>query len=430
MLDSVVIVVHGLKDLLYQPQPGKVDKVAVPTREYVEFLRYPDSGNFIELSHVQNLVHDSWHYNASAFVDHQADQVTVNFSIPKMLYGNNILQFVQNDKILGGDSDTVEYHLATLYQRFYKQVKRAVFLWYGKDVPDHRIEVKRLDFCFNCFFPTKQDAVLYFNALRDIKKKYARKATTSYNHWETSLHFSTQSHGFKVYLKGPEYDKHDRKAHSAYNKQRGGLYYDTQKLSDLAHLVLRYEVTGRNAWLSSRAVKVHKARHPHLWAAVGEKLHEKLSRRTFRLFLGLDPITKDINRFCGSMDKHSFMLALDQDIFTECFASFWAFVKSFQVQHLSFPEMVSRVRNHNEQYKNKLSAQFLTFCKFCADGNTFDVIRSLDLFPDRTFFRYKKIFLSMFGANNAKSAIFVPTLDYSAYAEAVRLRFFDFQTKG
>lgn len=423
MIDTLILKYHGLKDLNLDRNQTTAEKVAVYSSDVKEFLRYPDSGNYISMLRVQKLQEHSYGYEAACFVDQQNDCLTINFSLPKFQYSTNVLQLIDHNKLGDIAGCSVEYQLAGLYHRFISVVKHAFFHWFSRDIDLSRAEITRIDFCFNAFFNSVESLDLYYDALRDIKKKFARISGTNYSPWETSLNFVTDSHSFKVYKKGPEYKKHDGKAHKALNKRLGRSVIDTDRVFDFAGKILRYEVTGRNAWLSSRYVKILKASRPGLWNINKEDV-KKYSRRTFRFFLKADPLDLAINSLAPTIKEHSFRAEFSEELLISCFLSFWEYVKQFQVTVMTYPEMLFMIEKYNDGLtKGRIPIAFNMFCKMVADGNSIDLIKQMDFFPLRTFYRYKKIFLKLFGKNVSNTTIFTPLLDYSEYQKLLMAYF-------
>src|SRR5205085_12548093 len=107
------------------------------------------------------------------------------------------------------------------------------------------VEINRIDVCFNQVFKSKDDALLYLEYQKRLKKKYARDENGVMRGYETSLMYVTSRYSAKIYHKGTEYEKHDKKEHLKYNKEKATQYFKTEKLQAIADRVLRYELTLR-----------------------------------------------------------------------------------------------------------------------------------------------------------------------------------------
>jgi hypothetical protein len=109
------------------------------------------------------------------------------------------------------------------------------------------LEVNRIDICFNQIFKTKEDALLYFNYQKKLKKKHSREEDGGQTDYNTSFMYKTARSSSKIYHKGTEYKKHDLREHLKINDEKGVQYFDTKKFQELADRMLRYEVTIRSA---------------------------------------------------------------------------------------------------------------------------------------------------------------------------------------
>jgi hypothetical protein len=145
------------------------------------------------------------------------ERVEIEFSIPKFLYGTNVLQLLQHVK---RKAEPYEMLVLSL-----KKVFSEIFF----NVPIHwgAVELLRWDVCFNQVFPSRE---ISLKALKYIKLKHQSKGDRL--NYEYGLVQLTKSNYLKIYHKGEEFHKHDI---YKYN----GLYL--RELSAISNRVLRYE---------------------------------------------------------------------------------------------------------------------------------------------------------------------------------------------
>lgn len=152
------------------------------------------------------------------------ERIDLEFSIPKFIYGTNVLQLLSHYGRVA-----MPYEMLVLGL---KKVFQDVF--FGVPVHWGAIELRRWDFCFNQCFETKKQSL---KALHYIKLKHQSKGDRL--NYEFGLIQLTKSNYLKIYHKGEEFEKHDR------IKYEGMYLKQFQEISDT---ILRYEkkLTPRN----------------------------------------------------------------------------------------------------------------------------------------------------------------------------------------
>lgn len=171
-------------------------------------------------------------HNVVFSINIDAGYVEFNINIPKYLFGHNLAQFVpqihskffQSNK---GDFNQWRVQKSYLYDRihdfldaFFTDLLHHFEL---ELMPDYDyIEVNRIDICYNQFFKTKEEALMYLDEQKKIHKKRTRINSKKVSDYDTSIAFETKDGSyFKIYHKGSEYInvKHgDFKKHEAINK--------------------------------------------------------------------------------------------------------------------------------------------------------------------------------------------------------------------
>lgn len=265
MIDTVVMYLHGIQKYYAIEQILNVKKTQgltsymrvmdlaehqeKTTEAKMDWIVYGDGGKTYVKGMRGHIYVKSSSYFLAFNVNYQKDHIMFNFSIPKYLYGHNIRQFVTdyNDPefsmIFGKDWG---YHMGCAFSRF----KQFVRLFFEREFPGvvidlSDLEIQRIDFCFNQVFRSKNDAITYLNAQRRLNKKYMRGTSDNYGNYSTGLSYKTQDQYFKIYHKGTEYEKNDKREHEQINnreiKRGNGVVFDTTGLQGIADKILRYE---------------------------------------------------------------------------------------------------------------------------------------------------------------------------------------------
>lgn len=273
MIDTIRFVLHDLKkhNQIYRSLMSEKKSVevyhdmgrdyflnreisfAAPVRHHIETIHNLESGKTKRKVSFHSRYLPSSNYKLRMVITHADNEadgfITFEFSLPKYFYGTNILQAITNPverdfQFIMGQTDQYNYQLLKLYNRFVKYIKMFFNTEFsGCDVDYNELEIKRIDFCFNQVFKTKEDALLYLEHQSRIAKKYMRD-TTRPGKYMGGLTFVSQDYSAKVYHKGTEYLQNDIKEHLKINKS-GKKFIDTTLLTELSDRILRYEITFR-----------------------------------------------------------------------------------------------------------------------------------------------------------------------------------------
>lgn len=180
-----------------------------------EFYFYPVRGDFQTASS---------EYRTKFSVSENSDAITFELSIPKLIYNNNIAQFVPNidskrfkSNPFGmrewyGQMKTLHDRLKEFLLTFFNEMCIMFdisFTLAGFDMTN--IEIKRLDFCYNQFFPCHASVLDFLNAQRKFFRSRIRKNTIVVQDHDTSFYYRHSIDGFffKIYSKGEEFEKVD-----------------------------------------------------------------------------------------------------------------------------------------------------------------------------------------------------------------------------
>ncbi|MBV5316057.1 MAG: hypothetical protein JZU47_22350 [Prolixibacteraceae bacterium] len=297
MIDTIVLRIHNLQknskivDILRAKGSGETFyDIRNPHRRLVnldtgELSEKPD--DFMEIKAMEfgdtgktqifyrnKIAVTSSHYYMAYSIRIDRDYIEFNFSIPKFIYGTNLVQFVPhhtenaryNTRNEIEDLKTVQNltydRLISFLKAFLKKYFHSVYDFDGIDLND--VEINRLDICFNQHFNSKKEALKYLEFQKKIKKRYIRETSKNKIDWVTSIFLQTERYSAKIYHKGSEYNSSngERKHHEQINKKKkqeifkienkydknGMLIYEG--LQSYSDRILRYEISFRNAMMS------------------------------------------------------------------------------------------------------------------------------------------------------------------------------------
>ncbi|MEB0278957.1 phage/plasmid replication protein [Mucilaginibacter sp. 10B2] len=383
----------------------------------IRAILHHDSDSLIPLSKRSKLFIASSHYSVSYFYNITSDFISFDLSIPKYMYGTNIVQFI---KYFSQDSNTTFDAL----NDFVKSFTHKHFL----DVIDPLdIELTRLDLCYNQFFNSKFDSLKYLNEQKELLKKFARNTKNDYRSYDTSLVYITKRYSFKIYHKGTEFQKNDRRQLMLKNPTG----HDINELQEISDKILRYEVTFRKAQID------YLFEQNNLHVQYVSFLKNERSRKSMRQ-LNRQFYDRSIE-FCEQSKHYVFSpiaqheainsqtVTFDRTIFACMFNYFWETVTKYQLkQRMSVYDVLQKASQLNlkrdeatsEDFRRKLSFNLpmVVALATLSQYESLDSLRKSGLFTKSTFYRYKKQ-LATLGIDSESRLIDMPppTLDYVDY---------------
>lgn len=266
MVDTIVVQLHDLKK--HQSILNSLRILKTGFRKIdLNGVLLPETGGTLQRELIINDENDrekekflykvrhqaSSHYKIIFTADKYKDCLTFNFSIPKYFYGHNIAQSIFNVNEVDGVVNIVSFddHLEAGFTR----VIRYLRTFFDYEFPSCEIdwtclELKRLDFCFNQIFRTKNESLQYLDIQRDVRKKHLRQGSTKSNNYDTSIFFSNKDYSVKIYHKGTEYAKNDAKEHERINEVKRRNVFNIGYLQQFSDKILRYEITIRPSYMS------------------------------------------------------------------------------------------------------------------------------------------------------------------------------------
>jgi hypothetical protein len=249
-------------------EPGEIDEIINHKYDQINSI-----GGFLNLKTV--LFHDqnkklniayrkkhkpvSSSYDLLTQVCYDRDYIEWNFSVPKFLYGNNVAQFITHpgEHFFEHTRNTWKSVKRDYYKRFIYFVRnffeKNFVLDRSTENPSWKIdflelELNRIDFCWNCFFRTKSEALVYLSYIQKQKPKGARRDSDIRGGLYTDgWTHTTDGYQKKVYYKGSEFKKNDRK-----QLEKNKVFSPEQidLLQEMADKILRFEVTLRKQHMS------------------------------------------------------------------------------------------------------------------------------------------------------------------------------------
>lgn len=491
MVDTIVLRIHDLrkhKELLrlveinfngtvkhtaYLSKEEKADIINSPNldaKDYIDYYTNPRAGTHLVRFKSQDKLNNSGHYYFHVYENLDMDYLEFNFSIPKYKYGTNILMFCPHywDKEFNfGRHCSLDYNLRISYDRLLKFIKDFFireFLY--EDLIDFsNVEINRIDISFNQLFDDKKFALEYLEYQKKIRKKNLRITSDSFRSYDTSLMYSSKRYSVKIYHKGAEYNKHDRKEHERINKEKGRQYFNIEELQSFADRILRYEVTFRDSMLSylfnhkvfRKNCPVHKKKyeiykkvesaltkndliaktagtfiinelkdlyiqsHPYIHIdKEGLFIYKKMSKLLYRnrqFFLKTNSNIEEYNTITCNRNFESRAL-FSKELFIECARFLKAFIKDFQVTEKPSEAVVSdRIDEYNKTHFRKLPKNEMMKFYLMLQNSSFEEIMKKDIYSRATFFRYKSRFKEIgITQNNIKLSQLIHTsIDLGQY---------------
>lgn len=254
MFDTVVLRVHNfsnyttLFNMLYAKDDAKnsmvktwVDEETGLTKDikYKAKLLYYDSDRFLPIIGATSHHIGSYTYAVSVLPNYERNTCEVNFSIPKALFGTNVMQFVDPYASL---------NTVNLRKKLFDYIKEFFKKYFYTDMNFSDLEMRRIDFCYNQFFYSKSDALKYIASQSINAKKFAKSSSNTGRTYgtgdtaETIYYTVKNQYTWKIYHKGTEFKKHDYKKLCKNNNIH---QYNMDMLLDESDKILRYELEFR-----------------------------------------------------------------------------------------------------------------------------------------------------------------------------------------
>lgn len=231
MLDTIKVAIP-----LTKGQHKRIHQLATGDDSWVWALMHQQSGETVVRKFRGLAQTDGESYHREIRFDYpprwsEDARLWIEFSLPKFWYGHNII-------MLYDWPNALRRFRALLVEQFHlKRLKLA---------PIEEWEVWRADCCYAYKFPSQQTAQLYLDSLK--RMRFPRKQPAIHPH---SIFWGGGTYAFKVYLKFPEFQAHDRKELCKREINPDWIDY----LDELASGVFRVEASLRRKYLMRMGVK-------------------------------------------------------------------------------------------------------------------------------------------------------------------------------
>ena len=222
-------------------------------KQKIDILKIRRTGDFLVKTRRGSKNNSSGHYEFSYLIDLTQDHLEINFSIPKYVYGMNVLMYVEHRRDRDYkyfENNLLEYNISKAPELLIAFLNNFLKIEFIDKIDLEDVEINRIDVCFNQVFKTRAEALYYLEYQKKLRKKHCRVEGGLPIDYGTSLMHSTKRNSVKIYHKGSEYRVNDLKHHKNINEEKGNQYFKTDKISELADKILRYEVTIRRAELN------------------------------------------------------------------------------------------------------------------------------------------------------------------------------------
>ncbi len=467
MIDTVVIRLHNIRrkykrlisDLNMKDRTGySLETAIVPIEEMNEMqniyqdpsmtfqmLKLNKTGEFLVKTQSSKRKNTSGHYEFSYIINVSKDYLEMNFSIPKYQFGTNVFMYIEHQRDVHFkyfENRLLEYNIKkapALFMCFIKEFLKSEFIVDTIDLED--VEINRIDACFNQVFNSKEEALYYHSYQKRITKKYSRAEDSKKINYDTSVMFVNSRYGSKIYHKGSEYKKTDLKQHLRINQEKGFVFFNTDKIHELADRTLRYEITFRNAELNYlfkhnifrnncpqfkielaiyKKVSAIKQRNDRLAKNVGnlpkeeraiylkynpyesirksDKLNYKavshMIEASPKFMLKEDRVSKVYNSVTVNNMTDCPTALFSKELIALCLKRLTNFINEFQLKELPPEEMISiRIDRYNSIHKHKLpKADMIQFYDLLAKSGSFKEAARLSRYSRATLYRYKARF--------------------------------------
>lgn len=458
MIDTIHLRVQNLRsysflwaNLLSSQKRKNSHTIAYINEETGEYIKdtpvyksifFHDTDNFLPVVTRDCFRVGSHHYSVSVKANFEENYADFNLSIPKLIFGTNLMQFVP----LGSPMD-----VSSIYRKLLSFIPDFFLKYFSESVNLLDIDVERIDLCFNQYFNNITDLKNTIKSQQQSAHKYARSSKNKgRNYADETMMYNTADYSFKIYHKGPEFAKHDYKElqkNNSNNFSLGTLQRD-------ADLCLRYEATFRKSFfrniykqkffpidskLYSKSSQ-YFTNHYHEFLYNFNKIYEKnlFAKKGFDKFkilndlfifgskrfalLSIFDLKKDVNDLLKA-DSFGF----SEDLFKELSKWFWLKIRQYQIKEsLPLDELVTRINTlksvKTERKRLKVSnthSPSLSRILMPALLSQFMSIEQLKgFYSQRTFARLRAEFKALglsTNINQTVGSIPSPPLDYTEY---------------
>ena len=193
-------------------------------------------------------------YDVHINVNQFSEEITIEFSVPKYLYGTNLFEFLPDSRgvYFHRSSLSYEHHLRKLTDITHSRLLKVIHYFFRSNFEakvDYRTcQIQRIDFCTQQYFQNQSQVKEITQQLKKIDKKYKRLNSTHYSYDTTPVYVPSSYTTFKIYEKHNDFIKHDKKKMLDNSTLWTNEQIDTMEA--VSKKVMRYETEFRNAGMN------------------------------------------------------------------------------------------------------------------------------------------------------------------------------------
>lgn len=382
-LHDIILHKH-LENILKVPDgvTRKSKRVAIPVSKFIvdgeEFITYPisylqfnDTLKTIDNEYKHKIKLGSYHYTMAYRISHDEDFIEFNLSIPKYLYGTNVIQYVENSnshRFMYGIHKEIKYNQEESYKKLLLWIK----YFFDREFPScqvflENLQISRLDICFNQIFTNKTDALKYLEFQKKIRKPYQREAAQNYE--GTSINIVHKDYSFKIYHKGTEFESHDARELRKNMSQTKTSPTRIKLLQTLADKTLRYELTIRPAYMAQIWLNQIKK------TAYGKQRHSyftKLQNNVDQWNLKINNDGKKVKAVRKSIQRAKAVRRINLASLDKLYL-----IENYEIQSNQTAKKLDKFQLHELNSYNKIMARSYKFFPFEYHDNRKEFVKSL-----------------------------------------------------
>lgn len=373
----------------------------------------------------------SSHYNLAYCIDYMNDCIELNYSVPKYWYGTNVIMFVPyhaERRYLSYLNAPFEEHMKIAYKRLKTSVIKLVQKELNGLTDLSEIEVNRYDLCFNQFFDTKADAIGYLNELKRVKRSHERPDTQKIMNYNSGIYSVNRLFTWKIYHKGTEFKKHDK-------KKLKGKNIDISLLQETADKIVRYELEVKRPLINYlykekyffknssqlsehvRLIRLDKKSNRKLNREDDQlikQLNKKIFNKSFDWYLFND-LENDTAESIDIYDEVNYHKKLDGKMWNYSVKKFMDLFDQYQLGDLrAFNDVSGKVnyekknfeslivdesKRQTSMFKGIRMGNVKIILNMLRGGSTWAEIKDSEILSERSIYRYKKL-LKHFGVKD------------------------------
>ncbi len=240
---------------------------------------------YVALSRIEKHVKSSSNY-INVFYDVQNDFCKIEFSIPKFLFANNVVELIpghMSKHYKPGRHSMLK--LTKYWMTIIISVIEQIFLDLTNGMEKVKlvdVEISRIDICYNQIYDSRDDALFLLESMK--RQRIPKNSETMYHAYNTSMDFNNPRYYWKIYHKGAEFAANGvndvLKSIKKFGDQKKKIprflaetAKNIDKLQDYADRILRYELECKQPMLNYIFNHKLKKKHIDSYRAIRERVN-------------------------------------------------------------------------------------------------------------------------------------------------------------